>query len=105
MSQEKIRAYQVQPGQLACAFCEMEMEGIAPVSAGPSRGLKKGLIAICSNCAGINILAEQGFKTMLPGDVAKLPEQSRNTIYASVAMVKAQIATRPKPSPPDIKSN
>ena len=87
---EKVPAYRFEKGQFECPKCQMQFES-APVVTGKPVGMKLGHIMICSGCASVLRLGNEGFHEMPPSEIEKLPQVSQQTINITKDMVLANI--------------
>lgn len=87
---DHVPAYKFDKDQFSCPKCGMAFES-APVVTGKPTGMRKGHIMVCSGCAGVLRLGDDGFREMPPSEIAKLPQPSQQTINITKEMVLANI--------------
>jgi hypothetical protein len=56
----------------------------------PSPGLTHGAFRVCGHCCGFLEAMRDGFRSLMPGDLEKLPEDTRWMLLKARAELRAQ---------------
>jgi len=78
------------PGDFKCPNCHVEMPKRMSMT-GASGGLRKGLVIVCSNCAGISVLGDTELHPMSKAEFIALDERSKRALVITRTEIEKKI--------------